>query len=102
MSTGSQALIRASRAMSATTTADLEVLLHVEPIKSRLDKVLMQEYASVMSKKPWDHLRNLFEELQKDEIFMDHIIITPLHTLKMVLSNIEDNLFSRVEQVTTQ
>ncbi len=85
-----QALIRASGAMSTTATADLEVLLHIEPIRCRLDEVLMQEYTRVMSKKPGHHLHNLLEELPKDEAFMDHRIITPIHT--------EDNLFSRVEQ----
>ncbi len=37
-----QALIRASGAMSTTAIADLDILLHVEPIRFRLDVVLMQ------------------------------------------------------------
>ncbi len=96
-----QALIRASGSMSTTATADLGVLLHEEPIRFRLDEVLMQEYTRVMSKKPGHYLRNLIEELPKDEIFMDHRIIAPIHALKMVLRDTEGDLFSRVEQVTT-
>ncbi len=61
----------------------------------------MQEYTRVMSRKPGHHLHYLLEELPKDEVFMDHKIITPIHALKMVLRDTEDDLFSRVEQVTT-
>ncbi len=63
---------RASGSMSTTATADLEVLLHVESIRFELDKVQMKEYARVMSKQPGYHLCILFEELQKDEVFIDH------------------------------
>ncbi len=87
--------------MSTTATADLELLLHVKSIRFRLDKVLMKEHARVMSKKPGHRLCNLFEELQRDEVFIDHRIITPLRALKMVRRDIENDLFSRVEQVTT-
>ncbi len=64
--------------MSITATADLEVLLHIEPIRLRLDEVLIQEYTRVMSKKPRHHLHNLLEELLKDKVFMDLKIITPI------------------------
>ncbi len=56
----------------------------------------MQEYTRVMSKKPGHHLCNLLKEFPK-EVFMDYKIITPIHALKMVLRNIEDDIFSRVE-----
>ncbi len=51
--------------------------------------------------KPGHHLRNILEELQEDEVFIDHKIITPIHALKMVIRDTEDDLFSRVEQVAT-
>ncbi len=89
-----QALIRASGTMSTTATADLEVLLHIEPIRFRLDEVLIQEYTRVMSKKPGHYLRNLLEELPNEEVFIDHRIITPIHALKMVLRDTKDDLFS--------
>ncbi len=95
-----QALISVSVAISTTAKDDLEVLLHVEPIKFRLDEVLMPKYARVMSKKPGHHLRNVFEEIKKNEVFMDHRTLPPLHAQKMVLRDIEDSLFSRVKHAT--
>ncbi len=49
--------------MSITDIADIEGLLCVEPIRFRLDDVLMKEYARMKSKKPGHHLSNLLEEL---------------------------------------
>ncbi len=86
------ALLRITGAFVSTSTASMEVLTCTSPIRLRLECTLLQEHVRILTKPQGDHLRSLLMDLMRDEVFMDHRILTPLHMLKIALRGIPGGL----------
>jgi ribonuclease HI len=80
-----QALLRATGAFVSVPSSALEVISKIQPLRLRLQEVLIMNYTKIYSMKGDDPLKVLISNLQEDEIFMDHRVLTPLHILKIAL-----------------
>ncbi len=73
------ALMRATCAISSTSTSLLEILSHATPIVIQREDVMMQEYLHIMRLPVEHHLRKLMSDLIQDAVFMDYQIFFPPH-----------------------
>lgn len=81
--------------MSTASTTDREVILHVLPIRLRLEEVLLQEHGRITSKPTENQLRKRTE----DRKICDHRWLTAIHLIKLGLRDVDEDTYQDIEHV---
>ncbi len=85
--------------MSTASTTDREVILHVLPIRLRLEEVLLQEHGRITSKPTENQLRKRTEDRISREMFCDHRWLTAIHLIKLGLRDVDEDTYQDIEHV---